>query len=67
MKSVKTKVGDRYVVEEMLKNGYNPGKQSGHIFWITMTGTACCRFTIVAGGDQCKSLELADVVTYPQS
>lgn len=29
---LKTKVGDRYVLEEMLKNGYNlGGEQSGHI------------------------------------
>lgn len=32
IKSVQTNVGDRYVVEEMKKNGYNlGGEQSGHI------------------------------------
>ena len=31
----KTKVGDRYVLEEMLKNGYNiGGEQSGHIIFL---------------------------------
>ena len=32
LKLIQTKVGDRYVLEEMLKNGYNlGGEQSGHI------------------------------------
>lgn len=31
----KTKVGDRYVLEEMMKNGYNiGGEQSGHIIFL---------------------------------
>lgn len=40
MTSVKTKVGDRYVVEEMLKNGYNlGGEQSGHIIFLDFNTT----------------------------
>ena len=37
-KLCQNKVGDRYVLEEMLKNGYCfGGEQSGHIiFWITV-------------------------------
>lgn len=40
----KTNVGDKYVVEEMRKNGYNlGGEQSGHIIFLdhTTTGDAC--------------------------
>ena len=34
---VKTAVGDRYVLEEMLKNGYSlGGEQSGHIIFFTL-------------------------------
>ena len=37
---VKTAVGDRYVVEEMLKNGYNlGGEQSGHIIFLDYNTT----------------------------
>ncbi len=41
---VKTAVGDKYVVEEMRKNGYNlGGEQSGHIIFLdhTTTGDGC--------------------------
>ena len=35
-----TKVGDRYVLEEMLKNGYNlGGEQSGHIIFLDYNPT----------------------------
>lgn len=41
---VKTDVGDKHVVEEMVKNGYNlGGEQSGHIIFLdhTTTGDGC--------------------------
>lgn len=35
LKAIKTKVGDRYVLEEMLKGGYTlGGEQSGHIIFL---------------------------------
>ena len=40
LKLVQTKVGDRYVLEEMLKNGYNlGGEQSGHIIFLDYNPT----------------------------
>jgi phosphoglucosamine mutase len=37
---IKTDVGDRYVLEEMLKNGYNiGGEQSGHIIFLDYNTT----------------------------
>ena len=40
IKTLKTKVGDRYVLEEMLKNGYNlGGEQSGHIIMLDYNPT----------------------------
>jgi len=39
-KIIKTQVGDRYVVEEMLKGGYNlGGEQSGHIIFLDYNTT----------------------------
>ncbi|MGX7013639.1 phosphoglucosamine mutase [Vagococcus silagei] len=40
MKTIATQVGDRYVVEEMKKNGYNlGGEQSGHIIFLDYNTT----------------------------
>ncbi len=40
IKTVKTKVGDRYVLEEMLASGYNfGGEQSGHIIFSEFNNT----------------------------
>ena len=40
LKLIQTKVGDRYVLEEMLKNGYNlGGEQSGHVILLDYNPT----------------------------
>lgn len=73
MKSVKTAVGDKYVVEEMRENGYNlGGEQSGHIVLLDynttgdglLTGLQLVNIMKVTG----KTLsELASEMTvYPQ-
>ena len=42
-----TKVGDRYVLEEMLKNNYNlGGEQSGHIIMLDYNPTGDRNFNI---------------------
>lgn len=54
MNSVKTKVGDRYVVEEMRKNGFNlGGEQSGHIVFLDFNTT---------GDGMLTSLQLMNVM-----
>ena len=73
MKSVKTKVGDRYVVEEMLKHDYNlGGEQSGHIIFLDHNTTGDGMLTALqllqvlkTTGKSLKELA-ADVTTYPQ-
>lgn len=48
MKFVAAKVGDRYVLEEMLKNGYNlGGEQSGHIIFLDHCTTGDGQLTAV--------------------
>ena len=71
---VKTDVGDRYVVKEMLKGGFNVGgEQSGHIVFLdhntTGDGTLAALQLLSVLKDQGKPLsELAKVVTrYPQT
>ncbi len=73
MTSVKTKVGDRYVVEEMLKNGYNlGGEQSGHIVFLDFNTTGDGMLTALQLLSVVKQTgkplsELAQEVTeYPQ-
>ncbi len=70
---VQTKVGDRYVLEEMLKNGYNlGGEQSGHVILLDYNPTGDGILTslmliqaILESGK--KASELGDMVQkYPQ-
>ena len=70
---VQTKVGDRYVLEEMLKNGYNlGGEQSGHVICLdynpTGDGILTSILLIRAMLEQNKSAsEIADIMkAYPQ-
>ena len=45
---IATKVGDRYVLEEMLKNGYNfGGEQSGHVIFLDHSTTGDGQLTAV--------------------
>ena len=70
---VQTSVGDRYVLEEMLKNGYNlGGEQSGHIICLDynptgdgiLTSILLIRAILEAGK---KASEMAEIMTaYPQ-
>jgi phosphoglucosamine mutase len=54
LKSVATKVGDRYVLEEMLKHGYTfGGEQSGHIIMLDYAST---------GDGLLSAIQLASVI-----
>ena len=73
LKLIQTKVGDRYVLEEMLKNGYNlGGEQSGHVILLDYNPTGDGILTslmliqaILESGK--KSSELGNLVQkYPQ-
>ena len=70
---VQTKVGDRYVLEEMLKNGYNlGGEQSGHVILLDYnpTGDGILTSLMLIQAlleSRKKSSELGDLVQkYPQ-
>ncbi len=73
MNLIQTKVGDRYVLEEMLKNGYNlGGEQSGHIIFLDYNPTGDGILTSlmlirVMLEKQKKASELAKIIQiYPQ-
>ncbi|WP_277631203.1 phosphoglucosamine mutase [Atopococcus tabaci] len=73
MTSVKTQVGDRFVVEEMRKNGYNfGGEQSGHLIFLDYHTTgdgllSAVQLLNVMKQTGKKLSELAEeVTTYPQ-
>ncbi|GAA0594153.1 phosphoglucosamine mutase [Virgibacillus siamensis] len=73
MRSDKTKVGDRYVLEEMLNGGYNlGGEQSGHIIFLDHTTTGDGMLTAIQLVNVMKETgkklsELADEMEiYPQ-
>jgi phosphoglucosamine mutase len=66
---VRTQVGDRYVVEEMRKNGYNlGGEQSGHLVFLDHATTgdgivAALRVLAIMAKEQRPLSELARVMT----
>ena len=73
IKCVKTAVGDRYVLERMLKDGYNiGGEQSGHVIFLDYATTGDGELsgvqlveTVVKSGK--KLSELASIMSvYPQ-
>ncbi|MGL4336423.1 MAG: phosphoglucosamine mutase [Turicibacter sp.] len=59
LESVQTAVGDRYVLEEMLKNGYNfGGEQSGHLIFLDYGTT---------GDGMLSAVQLAKIVAEKQT
>ena len=73
LKTVCTAVGDRYVLEEMLKSGYNiGGEQSGHIIFLDYATTGDGQLTAVQlisylaeSGEKLSDLA-AQFTDYPQ-
>ena len=73
LKFVQTNVGDRYVLENMLENGYNlGGEQSGHIIFLDYNPTGdgiltSLMLTEILLKTKKKASELASIITiYPQ-
>ncbi|MBI5026701.1 MAG: phosphoglucosamine mutase [Nitrospirae bacterium] len=73
IKLIRTQVGDRYVVEEMLKGGYNlGGEQSGHIIFMdyNTTGdgplTALQALAVMRKKGKTLSELASDIPRYPQ-
>ncbi|NLJ30078.1 MAG: phosphoglucosamine mutase [Clostridiales bacterium] len=73
MKFVATKVGDRYVLEEMLQEGYNfGGEQSGHVIFLDFATTGDGQLTAsqllsIVHRRQANLSSLASLMTrYPQ-
>lgn len=73
LKLVQTKVGDRYVLEEMMKNGYNlGGEQSGHVILLDYNPTGdgiltSLMFIKTLLESNKKTSELCDIIKlYPQ-
>ncbi|MCL2611305.1 MAG: phosphoglucosamine mutase [Defluviitaleaceae bacterium] len=69
--TVKTKVGDRYVLEEMLKNGYSlGGEDSGHIIFLdeatTGDGLLSAAMLLSIISEKGSLDELNTLVRYPQ-
>jgi len=59
IKVIKTKVGDRYVLEEMLREGYSlGGEQSGHIIFLKYANT---------GDGILTSLQISKIIKYSGS
>ncbi len=70
---VKTKVGDRYVLENMLENGYNlGGEQSGHIIFLDYASTGDGQLTalqllrVVKKSGKKLSELVSEIKVYPQ-
>ena len=73
VKTVRTSVGDRYVLEEMLKSGYNlGGEQSGHIIQLDYGTTGdgeltAAKLLSILAKDGCKASELVnEIKKFPQ-